>query len=149
MEFEALLEGSVVASGDYDDISRQLQVKTTTDRIGKTSRTDHTVIVRVPGQFASGKDFFRQMPAAGGDSPKVDAVVLIHQRDLVRKKLWDVSNSRPLIQKNDRLKRILDRDGTTPVYTVPDPPGLYVEEINVWSANRSVIRFDLVGRKEA
>lgn len=65
----------------------------------------------------------------GGESPDSRFAIVAHYRDLERLNLVDATTGKPLIRKNDRLVRILNCDSGDLIEEIPDPPGLFVRQV--------------------
>ena len=81
--------------------------------------------MEVPAQIED--DFFEELQMmATGDSPDSEYTLVHHFRDLERLGLvGDDGNA--TIKKGDRLEAVYDRTGDV-VWTIQNPPGLYVSE---------------------
>jgi hypothetical protein len=66
--------------------------------------------------------------AFSGDLPKTDLILVFHYRDLELLNLVDPATGQVVIQVNDRLDAIRDRQ-TKEVQPIKNPPGLYAAEV--------------------
>lgn len=73
--------------------------------------------------------FERLQMLLGGESPDSRFAIVAHYQDLERNDLVDATTGKPLIRKNDRLVRILNCDTGALIETIPNPPGLFVRQV--------------------
>jgi hypothetical protein len=64
-----------------------------------------------------------------GESPESRFVVIAHYDYLERNGLIEAATGRPLIRKNDRLSKILQVNTGTLIEEIPNPPGLFIHQI--------------------
>lgn len=146
--FQVFSETDMRDAGEWDDVFRQAKMVATTDGIGTTNRDKNTQTCKVPGQIASGDEFFSQQQEGGGDAPQAVATVVIAIRDLKLKGLWSEAHEEPVIHVNDRLVRIEDRTGKR-IWEESTNPRLYVTTVDEWRHGGTLFRFLLGERVEA
>lgn len=69
---------------------------------------------------------------ANGDSPEQKLAIVFRYPEIKEAGLVDPNTGLPLLNVNDRLSAIYDRDGQL-VHTIPTPPGLYCIEVRPMS----------------
>lgn len=113
-----------IASG-YDPVFREpIRIPASGSQAGSKVRVETMIQFRAqiePDQ----QERLEEM--VSGDSPNSRMGIVAHFRDLESANLVG-SDGRPLIRKRDRLTRILTTSGAL-VEEIPDPPGLYVVEV--------------------
>jgi hypothetical protein len=95
------------------------------DQVGKTTRTESGPI-QIRAQIEPTM-FERLEMMLSGSSPEFRFAVVAHYKELETLGLVD-SRGRPKIYPQDRLSRILTVRGDL-VEEIPDPPGLYIREV--------------------
>lgn len=95
------------------------------DQVGSLVREES--IITFLAQIEPGM-FERLEMILGGQSPVSRFIVIAHYQDLENVNLVDETTGKSLIQKHDRLSRILDCDGNL-VEVIPNPPGLFVHQV--------------------
>ena len=117
-----------LTSGYHEHFREPLMVLAApTDQTGVSARVEAT-----PIQFRAQIEpvqFERLEMMLGGDSPDSRFAIIAHYRDLENLNLIDSVTGKPLIRKNDRLVRILNCDTGALIEAIPDPPGLFVRQV--------------------
>ena len=113
-------------SSGYDEVFREpLKVlQAPADQLGETVRAETLIQFRAQIEPEQQE---RLEAMLSGESPNSRFAVVAHFRDLEKAGLVG-PDGRALIRKRDRLTRILTTKGAL-VEEVPDPPGLYVVEV--------------------
>jgi hypothetical protein len=119
-------DGGGPLSGGYDpDFREPVLVDGDGDGLGLSARREHPP-VRLPCQVEA-KVFDALQMAATGNTPDSTIELLFHFRDLEHRGLVDAESGQPLIHPGDRLAGLYDAAGSL-VFTVTNPPGLFVRE---------------------
>jgi hypothetical protein len=119
-------DGEGPLSGGYDpDFQEPVLVDSDDDGLGLSTRREHPP-VRLPCQVEA-KVFDELQMAAAGNTPDTTIELLFHFRDLEHQGLVDQESGQALIHPGDRLAGLYDAAGTL-VFTVTNPPGLFVRE---------------------
>lgn len=123
---EADPDGAGSLSSGYDEVFREpvKVLENPDDQVGKTVRVENTLQVRAQIESVQ---FERLEQMISGDSPQGRFMLVLHFRDLEKAGLVD-ADGLAMIRKGDRLGAIRETDGTL-VQNIPDPPGLYVNEL--------------------
>lgn len=95
------------------------------DQVGVSARQESTIQVYAQIEPAM---FEKLQAMLGGDSPESRFAIVCHFRDLENAGLVDGTTGKPLIYKGDRLAAIYTTAGVL-VETIPNPPGLFVHEV--------------------
>jgi hypothetical protein len=118
-------DGAGPLAAGYDPIFRSPVVRT--DGTGARVSSRAEVLVQLPTSIDDkAQEQLRMM--ATGNAPGRRLVLTFHFRDLERRGLVD-TNGDAKIRVNDRLVRILTRDGQL-VQLFGNPPGVFVTELN-------------------
>lgn len=117
-----------LTSGYNENFREPLMVLASpTDQTGVSARVEAT-----PIQFRAQIEpvmFERLEMMLGGESPDSRFAIIAHYRDLENLNLIDAVTGKPLIRKNDRLVRIMNCDTGDLIEAIPDPPGLFVRQV--------------------
>jgi hypothetical protein len=118
-------DGAGPLEAGYDELFREPVKVPGAGQAGTTNRVE--TLVQFRAQIEPDQEE-RLEAMLSGESPNSRFAVVAHYRDLERAGLVDATTGRPRIRKRDRLNRILTVRGVL-VETIPDPPGLYVTEV--------------------
>jgi hypothetical protein len=117
-------------AGAYDDLLRETVLEPTSDGVGSESRKEKGT-VRLPCQVEE-RDYFERLDMYfAGNAPSTILHLTFHLADLERLGKLDneaTQGVRPGLKVNDRIVAFVDRWGQ-PMYSIPNPPGLYVREV--------------------
>ncbi len=117
-----------LTSGYHEHFREPLQVLADpTDQTGVSARVESGPI-QVRAQIEPAM-FERLQMMLGGESPDSRFAIIVHYRELESKSLIDSVTGKPLIRKNDRLVRILNCDTGALIESIPDPPGLFIRQV--------------------
>ncbi len=124
---EADPDGAGPLTSGYDETFREpvSVLAQPIDQVGEVVREES--IITFPAQIEPAM-FERLEMFLGGQSPVSKFAIVTHYHDLETADLVDATTGQPKIQTNDRLSRIFDCNGDL-VETIPDPPGLFVHQV--------------------
>jgi hypothetical protein len=116
-----------IAGSSYDHDLMEPATVDDGSQLGTDGRAEMAQTL-IPAQIED--DFFEEVQmVATGDSPDTEYYVVHHFRDLERLGLVDAATGNALApKKGDRLEAVYDKRGVV-VFTPPNPPGMYVDEV--------------------
>jgi len=117
--------------GFYDDTARETKLASTADGLGADQKQEKSTVT-LKCQLEA-RDFFERLNMFfQGDAPETVLRLTFHMTDLERAGILDDEATygvRAGLKVGDRILGFKDRYGQQ-MFKVPDPPGLYVREVN-------------------
>ena len=116
-----------LTSGYDEDFREPVKVPVTGKQTGVSARKELAPI-KLPAQIEP--DLWEGLAAlAGGTSPQFAMSLVLHFIDLESNSLVDLATGDALIRTNDRLVSIRNINTDDLIQLVPNPPGLFVSEV--------------------
>ncbi|HKZ39983.1 MAG TPA: hypothetical protein VJ044_03425 [Candidatus Hodarchaeales archaeon] len=117
-----------LASG-YDETFKEVEkvLQTPSNQLGVSARKEKAALI-LPAQIEP-EMFDKLEMMISGQSPISKFAVVLHYRDLESNGLVSATTGKPLINKNDRLDGIYNIRTNALIEKIPNPPGLFVVQV--------------------
>lgn len=122
-------DGAGELTSGYDEIFREPErvLSDPDDQIGESARVEAAEI-QFPVQIEPAQ-FERLEMMIGGESSNSRFAVITHFAELERLGLVEAATGRPTIRKGDRLQAIYNVRTGARIETIPNPPGLFIVQV--------------------